>query len=136
LSRRVVYVILGVAVAFALLLVVGGVSLVFAIFAAMDRTPAHVCALAMVQRSPVAVRLVGQPVVQKGFTGGETSTANGEMHERVTFNVTGPRGQAFVLSEGSRSPLASQLTVTIGRNQRSVVVYSGPFDCPELHERR
>ena len=136
MNRRVVLIVLGVAFAFAALLVAGATTLVLSVFSMIDRTPAHVCGLAMVRRSPAAVRLVGQPIVQKGFTGGQTSQENGELKERVTFNVSGPQGEAFVLSEGSRSPLSSQLTVTIGRDQRSETVYSGPFDCPELHLQR
>ena len=136
MNQRIVFIVLGVAVFVALLLVAGSLVAVFSVFSMMDRAPAHVCGLAMVKRSPAAVRLVGQPIAQKGFTGGRTSQDNGEMYERITFNVTGPRGDAFVLSEGSRSPLNSQLTVTIGRDQRSETIYSGPFDCPELHAKR
>ncbi|MBV8117521.1 MAG: hypothetical protein JOZ01_06060 [Candidatus Eremiobacteraeota bacterium] len=109
------------------------VALVFAFLGMMGRTDAHVCGLAAVRRSPAAVALVGTPIVQQGFTAGSTSSSNGELSERMTFTVKGPSGTAFVVAEGRRSPLASQLNVVIGRDQHSQTVYSGPFDCPELH---
>jgi hypothetical protein len=99
----------------------------------MDRSDAHVCGLAAVRRSPAAAQLVGAPIEQKGFTAGSSSSNNGELTERVTFTVEGPKGSAFVVSEGRRSPLASHLVVSAGRDQRSIIVYAGPFDCAELH---
>ena len=122
-----------------LLVVAGVVGLIaifsFALLGIMDRADSHVCGLAAVRRSPAAAALVGTPIVQHGFTGGSSSSDNGELSERVTFTVAGPLGQAFVVSEGRRSPLASHLVVRIGRDQQQHVVYDGPFDCPELHAR-
>ncbi|MGA8574452.1 MAG: cytochrome c oxidase assembly factor Coa1 family protein [Candidatus Cybelea sp.] len=103
------------------------------IFRMIDQTPAHVCGLALVQRSPAAIRLVGSPIAQHGFTGGRSRSANGEDYEHITFWVRGPLGDAFVVSEGLRSPLDSHLSVRIGRNGESELIYSGPFDCPERH---
>lgn len=136
MNRRVVVLLAGVACAVLIFAVAGAGALVFVIFSVVDRTPAHVCGLAIVRRSPAAARLVGSPISQRGFTGGRSSDTNGELYERITFNVSGPRGAAFVLSEGSKSPLGSHLTVKIGRDRHSETIYSGPFDCPELHERR
>jgi hypothetical protein len=107
-----------------------------AILGMMDRSDAHVCGIAAVRSSPAAALWVGTPIAQQGFTGGSSSSENGELTERVTFTVKGPRGSAFVVSEGHRSPLASHLSVVIGRDQRSETVYSGPFDCPDLHRKR
>ena len=120
------------------LLVVGAIvgffiTLFLSIFMIVNRTPAHICGLAIVQRSPVAIELVGSPIEQHGFTGGRASSSNGEDNERMTFWVRGPRGDAFVVSEGHRSPLGSHLEVRIGRNGTGETIYSGPFDCPELH---
>lgn len=136
MNRRVVFWIVGAAFAVALFAVALVAGIVLLVFSVVDRTPARVCGLAIVRRSPAAVRLVGTPISQKGFTGGRSSETNGELYERITFNVTGPRGDAFVLSEGSRSPLGSHLTIKIGRDQQSETIYSGPFDCPELHQKR
>lgn len=136
MNRRAVVLIVGIACAVLIFAVAGVAALVFVIFSVVDRTPTHVCGLAFVRRSPAAARLVGSPISQKGFTGGRSSNTNGELYERLTFNVRGSRGEAFVLSEGSQSPLGSHLTVKIGRDQRSETIYSGPLDCPELHERR
>ena len=118
---RTLALIFGIVAAVAIFAVAGVAAIVLSVISIMDRTPAHVCALAIVAHSPAAVRLVGSPTAQKGFTGGRSNETNGELYERITFNVTGPRGDAFVLSEGSRSPLGST---------------PGPFDCPQLHERR
>lgn len=136
MNRRVVFIVVFVAVVVALFSIALVAGIFLLVFSIVDRTPAHVCGLAVVRRSPAAVRLVGTPISQKGFTGGRSSETNGELYERITFNVTGPRGDAFVLSQGSRSPLGSHLTVTIGRDQRSEAIYSGPLDCPELHEKK
>src|ERR1700729_1088948 len=131
--RRLIWIVVLVATAFATVLVAGVSLLTLSMLHLMDRTDARVCGLAAVRRSPVALRLVGSPVAQRGFTRGASSSENGEMTESVRFTVTGPRGEAFVASEGHRSPLDSHLVVRIGRDQRSDVIYSGPFDCPELH---
>lgn len=109
------------------------VTLVLAIFKLIDRAPAHVCGLALVQRSPAAIQLLGSPIEQHGFTGGRTTNTNGEDYERLTFWVRGPLGDAFVVSEGHRSPIGSNLEVRMGRNGVGETIYSGPFDCPELH---
>ncbi len=135
-SPRVIWiVVIVVAVVLALTIALVAV-LALSMLKLMDRTDAHVCGLAAVRRSPAAARWVGAPVEQQGLTGGSTSSDNGERTERVTFTVKGPRGTAFVVSEGSKSPLASHLEVRIGRDQRSDVIYTGPFDCPELHRAR
>lgn len=135
MNRGVVGLIVGIVAAVVLFALGLVVVLVFGIFKVMDRADAHVCGLAYVQRSTAARRMLSAPIVQDGFTGGRTSDANGELYERLTFNVSGPLGKAFVVSEGSRSPLGSHLRVTIGRNGEGQTIYSGPFDCPELHER-
>jgi hypothetical protein len=124
-----------VLVVFIFTVVIAGfvVALVFTIFKLMDREPAHICGLSLVQRSPVAIALVGSPIVQHGFTGGRSSSSNSEDYERWTFWVRGPRGDAFVVSEGHRSPLGSHLLVRIGRSGAGQTIYSGPFDCAELH---
>lgn len=125
-------------VTFVVLVVVGGlvaviVTFVLGMFHLMDHTDAHVCGLAAVRRSPVATALLGTPIVQQGVTGGSTSSENGELTQRITFTVKGPRGSAYVVSEGRRSPLESHLQVKLGRDEQAQTVYSGPFDCPELH---
>jgi hypothetical protein len=112
------------------------VAFAIALLSMLDRTDAHVCGIAAVRSSPVATALLGMPVEQQGLTGGSTSSQNGELNERITFTVKGPRGSAYVVSDGHRSPLASHLDVVIGRDQHGETIYSGPFDCPELHRRR
>ena len=135
MNRRTVAVIVGATSAFVLLVLAFIAALFFGIFKLLDRADAHVCGLAYVQRSPVARRLLGTPIVQDGFTGGRSTDKNGEVYERLTFNVKGPLGTAFVLSEGIRSPIESRLRVTVGRNGNGETIYSGRFDCPELHVR-
>jgi len=127
LAVLIVFVVVAVAVGFV-------VAVTLSIFRLVDRTPTHVCGLASVKRSPKAIALLGSPVEQHGFTGGRTSSSNGEDDERITFWVRGPLGEAFVVSEGHRSPLDSHLTVRMGRNGKSMQIYSGPFDCRELHQ--
>lgn len=107
----------------------------FSVFRLLDRTDAHVCGLAIVQRSPIAFDLVGTPIVQHGITSGRTTASNGDTYQRLTFWVHGPKGDAYVMSEGDESPLGSHLTVRIGSNGRGSTIYSGPLDCPELHQR-
>jgi hypothetical protein len=106
---------------------------ILTLFHMMDRSDAHVCGMAAVQSSAAAQRLVGTPIVQKGFTGGSTSSDDGETKERITFTISGPLGEAFVVAEGHRSPLESHLEVRLGREGSSETIYSGAFDCPELH---
>lgn len=126
LAVAIVFVIVALAVAFV-------VAVTLFIFRVVDQAPAHVCGLALVQRSPAAIKLIGSPIEQHGLTGGRSSSTNGEDDARMTFWVRGPLGDAFVVSEGHRSPLGSHLNVRLGRNGKSVPIYSGPFDCPELH---
>lgn len=128
-------IVIAVAISFVIVAIAIGfvVAVTFFIFRLVDQTPAHVCGLAMVQRSPAAIKLLGTPIVQHGLTGGRSSSTNGEDDARMTFWVRGPLGDAFVVSDGHRSPLNSHLNVRIGRNGKSVQIYSGPFDCPELH---
>jgi hypothetical protein len=132
-TPRLVWIVLPLALLGALAIVAVVALGSFSVLRMMDRTDAHICGLAFVRRSSSAARLVGRPIEQHGFTGGSSSSENGELNQRMTFTVTGPRGSAFVVSEGRRSPLASHLVVRIGRDQRGETIYSGPFDCPELH---
>lgn len=131
--RRLVILIVTIVLLMVALVAVLALALVLWIFKLVDQQPAHVCGLALVRRSSVAIALVGSPIEQHGLTGGESTSSNGEHHERLTFWVRGPRGSAFVVSEGNRSPISSHLTVRIGRNGEGQTIYSGPFDCPELH---
>ena len=135
-SRSIRTLIWIAAILVALTFVALGVSaavLVFGMLHVMDSTGAHVCGLAAVRRSSEAARLLGAPIAQRGLTGGSFSSANGQVTESVRFTVGGPLGTAYVLSEGHRSPIDSHLEVKMGRDQRSTTIYSGPFDCPELH---
>ncbi len=110
-----------------------GVAIFGMLFHMMDTSDAHVCGLAIAQRSPVAAQLVGTPVVQDGITSGHEDLVNGDTSQRMTFNVRGPKGQASVIAAGTRSKLQSTLTVQIGRDGNNTTIYSGDFDCPELH---
>lgn len=136
MNQRIVWIVAGVVLIVTLLFVGVMSAFFFAMFRLMDRSDAHVCGLAIVERSPEAVQLVGTPMQQKGLTGGSTSSDNGESNERMTFTVAGPKGEAFVVAEGHRSPLASHLEVRIGRDREGQTIYSGPFDCPELHQTK
>ena len=135
IEPRLIWILVAVGVAVVLAAVTMVVVTALTLLHVMDRADAHVCGLAAVRRSPAAARMLGTPIEQQGVTAGSTSTDNGEDTERITFTVKGPRGTAFVLAQGFRSPLTSHLVVTIGRNQRSTVVYTGPLDCAELHQK-
>ncbi len=136
INPRIVWIVAIVVLVVVIAFVASIVAFALALLGMLDRSDAHVCGIAAVRSSPAAAELVGTPIEQHGFTGGSSSTENGEASERVTFTVTGPRGSAFVVAEGRRSPLASHLDVLIGRDQHSRTIYSGPFDCPDLHRRR
>jgi hypothetical protein len=135
IEPRLIWILVAVGVAVILAAVTMVVVMALTLLHVMDRADAHVCGLAAVRRNPAAARMLGTPIEQQGLTAGSTSTDNGEDTERITFTVKGPRGTAFVLAQGFRSPLTSHLVVTIGRNQRSAVVYTGPLDCAELHQK-
>jgi hypothetical protein len=132
-NRAVLIRILVLAFVVTALIVAFVVVLLVSIFKIVDRQPAHICGLAIVQRSPAAIALLGSPIEQHGITGGRSRSTNGENYERLTFWVRGPKGEAFVLSEGYRSPIGSHLNVRIGRNGQGQTIYSGALDCPELH---
>jgi hypothetical protein len=133
-TSRLIWIVIFVVVGFVALLCAGGVALFFGIMKAIDNTDAHRCALAIVQHDPAAIRMLGNPIVQKGFTGGSTSTDNGKETDDLTFTVSGPLGEATVEAKGTKSQLESHFEVLLGRNQQSQTIYSGPFDCPALHE--
>ena len=135
INMRVVWIVTFVLLVVVVGCVAAGTTLVLSLLHVMDRSDAHVCGLAAVRRSPRAAAMVGTPIAQSGLTGGSSSSQNGELNERITFTVRGPRGEAFVVAEGHRSPIDSHLEVRMGRDQRSVTVYSGPFSCPELRGR-
>ncbi|HVN69660.1 MAG TPA: cytochrome c oxidase assembly factor Coa1 family protein [Candidatus Binatia bacterium] len=126
-----------IAIAASFLLIAGLVGSVvlmaFSLLGVMDHTDAHACALSAVRHSVLAVRMLGRPITQQGFTSGSTSRANGELTEDVRFTVRGPLGTAYVIARGKRSPIESRLDVLLGSNGSSVTIYSGPFDCRALH---
>jgi Cytochrome oxidase complex assembly protein 1 len=135
IEPRLIWILVALGLAVVLFAVAIVVVTAFAVLHVMDRVEAHVCGLAAVRRSPAAARMLGTPIEQQGPTAGSTSRDNGEENQRITFTVKGPRGAAFVLARGYRSPLASHLVVTIGRSGRSTIVYTGPLDCAELHQK-
>jgi Cytochrome oxidase complex assembly protein 1 len=134
-GKRIMWIVIFVIVAFVAMLCAGAAALFFGIMKLVDASDAHRCGLAMVQHNPAAIRMLGSPIVQKGFTGGSTSTDNGKEVQDLTFTVSGPLGEATVEAKGTRSQLDSHFEVRLGRNQQSQTIYSGPFDCPALHER-
>lgn len=134
-NLRIVWIVTFVLLVVVAVAVAAGATLVLSLFHAMDRSDARVCGLAAVRRSPLATALLGTPIAQRGITGGTSSSENGELNQRMTFTVEGPRGAAFVVAQGHRSPIDSHLVVRMGRDQRGVTIYSGAFDCPELHAR-
>jgi hypothetical protein len=133
-NARIIWIVVFVAVAFVAVLCAGVGAMVIGIFKLMDNTDAHRCGLAMVQHDPAAIRMLGEPIQQKWFTGGTSNSTNGKLEEDLTFTVAGPLGQATVEANGVRSQLESHLVVRMGRDQQSQTIYSGPFDCPALHE--
>jgi hypothetical protein len=134
-SMRVVWIVTFVLVVVVAGFIAVGATVVLGVLRMMDRSDAHVCGLAAVRRSPLAAALLGTPIAQRGVTAGSSSSQNGELSERVSFTVEGPRGSAFVIAQGHRSPLDSHLDVRMGRDQRGVTIYSGAFACPELRVR-
>jgi hypothetical protein len=134
-NARFIWIAVFVSVAIVILLFAGIAAFVLGIFKLVDKTDGHRCGLAIVQHDPAAIRMLGSPIEQKGFTGGSSSTENGTLTEDLTFTVAGPLGQATVEAKGMRSQLDSHLEVRFGRNQQSQTIYSGPFDCLALHER-
>jgi len=135
-SARIIWIIV-IVVLVVVLAVVGLIAAgVFAIFGLMDRTDAHVCAMAYAQKSDAVAGLVGKPIVQKGMTGGSSNSSNGETVEHITFTVSGPKGEAQVVADGTKSGVESHLVVRVGREGEGTTVYDGKFDCPALHAAR
>ena len=131
---RFIWIVVFISVAI-VVAIFGAIALmVLGIFKLVDNSDSHRCGLAIVQHDPNAIRMLGEPIQQKGFTGGSTSTSNGKLTEDLTFTVAGPLGEAAVEAHGVRSQLESHLEVRMGRNGQSQTIYSGPFDCPALHE--
>jgi hypothetical protein len=133
-NARIIWIVVFAGVALVVAIIVAIVLMVLGIFKLVDNTESHRCGLAIVQHDPSAIRMLGEPIQQKGFTGGNTSTTNGKTTQDLTFTVTGPLGEATVEANGVKSPLESHLEVRLGRNQQSQTIYSGPLDCPALHE--
>src|SRR5581483_5138873 len=102
INMRIVWIVTFVLLVVVAGCVAAGTMVVLGLLHVMDRSDAHVCGLAAVRRSPLAAALLGTPVSQQGLTGGSSSSENGELHERITFTVRGPRGTAFVVAEGHR----------------------------------
>lgn len=134
-GKRIIVIVVFVVVAFVAMLCAGAAALFFGIMRIVDASDAHRCGLAIVQQNPAAIRMLGSPIAQKGFTGGSTNTDNGKEVQDLTFTVAGPLGEATVEAKGTRSQLDSHFEVRFGRDQQSQTIYSGPFDCPALHER-
>lgn len=133
-NARFIWIVVFISVAI-VVAIFGAIALmVLGIFKLVDNSDSHRCGLAIVQHDPDAIRMLGEPIQQKGFTGGSTSTTNGKLTEDLTFTVSGPLGEAAVEAHGVRSQLESHLDVRMGRNGQSQTIYSGPFDCPALHE--
>jgi hypothetical protein len=133
-NARFIWIVVFISVAI-VVAIFGAIALmVLGIFKLVDNSDSHRCGLAIVQHDPDAIRMLGEPIQQKGFTGGSTSTTNGKLTEDLTFTVSGPLGEAAVETHGVRSQLESHLEVRMGRNGQSQTIYSGPFDCPALHE--
>jgi hypothetical protein len=133
-NTRLIWIVVFVAVAIVVGIVGAVVMLVLGIFKIVDNTESHRCGLAIVQHDPAAIRMLGEPITQKGFTGGSTNSTNGKTTQDLTFTVAGPLGEATVEANGVKSDLESHLEVKIGRDQQSQTIYSGPLDCPALHE--
>ncbi|HMF29623.1 MAG TPA: cytochrome c oxidase assembly factor Coa1 family protein [Candidatus Cybelea sp.] len=127
-------VILGIVLA-----AIGGTLAVF--YARTNNGPAHVCGLSIVQRSPVAIAMLGVPIRQQGLTMGHEQWLTGGLirrprhNENVTFWVAGPKGSAAVRAFSKRSPFESRLTVMLvsNTNESSSIIYDGPIVCPEWH---
>ena len=133
-NARFIWIVVFISVAI-VVAIFGAIALmVLGIFKLVDNSDSHRCGLAIVQHDPAAIRMLGEPIQQKGFTGGSTSTSNGKTTEDLTFTVAGPLGEAAVEAHGVRSQFESHLDVRLGRNGQSETVYSGPFDCPALHK--
>jgi Cytochrome oxidase complex assembly protein 1 len=133
-NARIIWIVVFAAVAIVVAIIAAVIFMVLGIFKLVDNAGAHRCGLAIVQHDPAAIRMLGEPIQQKGFTGGSTNTTNGKTTEDLTFTVAGPLGEATVEAIGVKSQLESRLDVRMGRNGQSTTIYSGPFDCPALHE--
>ena len=135
-TRRLLMLVIGIAVFVVLLLVLAAGSIVIGVLKVVDNSTAHRCGLAYVQRSPAAIRMLGSPIEQRGITSGSSSTENGATHSELTFKVGGPLGEATVDAKSSSSDFQSRLTVLLGRNGESTTIYDGRADCPELHQSK
>lgn len=133
-NARIIWIVVFAAVALVIAIFTAIVLLVLGIFKLVDNTDTHRCGLALVQQDPAAIRMLGEPIEQKGFTSGKTDTTNGKTTDHLTFTVAGPLGQATVEADGVKSDLESRLEVRMGRDQQSQTIYSGPLDCPALHK--
>jgi Kef-type K+ transport system membrane component KefB len=116
---------------------IGGTLAVF--YARINNGPAHACGLSFVQRSPLAIAMLGSPIKQQGLTMGHERWLTGGLirrprhGENVTFWVAGPKGSAAIRAFSERSPFESHMTVMLVSNtsNSSTVIYAGPIVCPE-----
>jgi hypothetical protein len=134
-TRRVIFLIVGLCMGLVVVLLLGAGALVLTVFKLLDNSDSHRCAMAYLQTNPAAIALLGTPIEQRGFTGGRTSTTNGDTTEDITFNVGGSLAEAAIKAKGERSSFTSHLEVLLGQNGHSQTIYSGPFDCPALHAK-
>jgi hypothetical protein len=106
---------------------------VISVFNQVRRTPLHICAIAMVERSPLAAHITGTPQQERGLGSFSNTYSGGVATARETFTLGGPKADITVRAEGRQSTAGSHLTVRIASNGSTHAIYSGPLDCPELH---
>ena len=101
----------------------------------MDRTDAHVCGIAAVRSSPVATALVGMPVEQQGFTGGSTSSQNGELTSGLRLPSKARADLPTVVSDGHCSRIASRLAFVFESRILPVRPFTRPSTAPSSIDR-
>lgn len=128
-----------IVVSIIVVVLVGVVATIGVSYARIDKGPAHICGLSIVQHSPTAIALLGSPITQRGLTfGHERLMTGGLLHrprhiENDTFWVGGPKGSATVRAFSERTPYKTELTVMLlpEANESSSILYSGTINCPE-----
>jgi hypothetical protein len=106
--------------------------LVFFVFGAIRSSPGHICSRYYVQQNAVAQRIAGTPMVDTGLPSGSVASEGNTLTYRESFALRGPRATLAIDAEGTRTPFESNLKVRMTSGSTTVMVYSGPFDCPAL----
>ena len=130
ISRKVIFLIVGVAVVIPVILAAGIIAIVFGgLYFGSKNTEEFVCAMSEIRKNEKAREVLGEPINDGYFIIPNIEIKNGRRTVNVSVSVSGSKSDGTMTINSFRDNFRSDFLVNLEATGKTFEIYRGKYPC-------